>query len=369
MTENTSSQKLRHALIGVGANVFNMHRSGLQLPTTEIVGLYDVDAGLAAQRADELGVPAFPDLESMLRETQPDIVVVMSPHPFHAKQSIAAMRAGAHVLTEKPIAVQVSEADDMIRVAEETGKLLAVNFQQRLRPEIVAAKKLIDEGDLGLIQQVDIKITWTRTAAYYNSPWKGSWKGEGGAVLMNQGPHELDLLCHLVGLPSQVFGWTRTILHKIEAEDTFQAMVEWPNGALGSLHISTAEAGQPQRFEIIGTAGRLEITSGQLHYQHFDLDIRDFIPNHPEAFAAPHIQSVPVELGDSSGSHSKIYENLHNAIMHGTPLIAPGSSAIGSLELANAINYSSHTGQVVQLPLDRQAYAALLDELRQKSAE
>lgn len=370
MTENNnpSSRTLRHALVGVGANVFSMHRAGLDLPTTEIVGLFDINREVANKVSNELGCVAYPDLESMLADAQPDIVVVMTPHPHHAEQSIAALKAGAHVLVEKPLAVHVAEADSMIRTAEETGKFLAVNFQQRLRPEIVTAHRLIQEGGLGKIQHVDIKITWTRTNAYYTaSPWRGTWAGEGGAVLMNQGPHELDLLCHLVGMPSQVFGWTRTILHKIEAEDTFQAMLEWSDGALGSLHISTAESGQPQRFEILGTAGRLEIAPGSLRYQRFDSDLRDFIPNHPAQFAAPSMSEVPVDLAASTGNHRSVWENLHSAILHGTPLIAPASTAIHGLELANAINYSSHTGQVVRFPLDRQAYADLLADLRARA--
>jgi len=361
----TSTAPLRHALIGVGANVYNMHRPGLELPTAQIVGLFDLNAEVAAARATELGCPAYPSLDAMLAESAPDLVVVMTPHPHHAEQAIAALRAGAHVLVEKPLAVHVAEADAMIAAAREAGRLLAVNFQQRLRPEIIAARKLLADGALGKIQQVDIKITWTRTAAYYAmSDWRGTWRGEGGAVLMNQAPHELDLLCYLIGVPSRVVGWTRTTLHQIEAEDTFQAMVEWPNGALGALHISTAEAGQPQRFEILGTAGRLEIAPGALNFQHFDLDLRDFIPNHPQAFAAPQIQSVPVEIGPGAGDHRAIYEDLHNAILNGSAPIAPGESALGSLELANAINYSSHTGQTVTLPLDRAAYADLLAQLR-----
>lgn len=366
MNDHHPIRRLRHALIGVGANVFNMHRPGLDLPTTEVVAVYDLNPQAAARAADALGCRAYNTLGALLTDAQPEVVVVMTPHPFHAPQSIAALQAGAHVLVEKPIAVHVAEADLMIEAAQRAGRLLAVNFQQRLRPEIIAARHLIQSGALGKVQHVDIKITWTRTAVYYrDSSWRGTWKGEGGAVLMNQAPHELDLLCHLIGAPMQVFGWARTILHDIRTEDTFQAMLEWADGALGSLHISTAEAGQPQRFEVLGTGGRLEISPGALRCQMFEADLRDFIPSHPDGFGAPRLIETPIDLGAGAGTHRSVWENLHSAILHGTPLIAPGDSAIHALELANAINYSSHTGQVVRLPLDRQAYASLLAKLQQ----
>jgi predicted dehydrogenase len=361
------TRKLRLALVGVGANVYPMHHPALQLPTTQVVGAADINGAAADKAAAEWGCPAFTDFHAMLDSVEADAVVVMTPHYLHAQMAMDALNAGFHVLVEKPMALDVSEADAMIETAKKAGKLLAVNFQQRTRPEIVAARKLINEGHLGKIQHVDIKITWTRTALYYSMvDWRGTWWGEGGAVLMNQGPHELDLVCHLIGNPARVFGWTRTIQHQIEAEDTIQAMVDWPSGTLGSLHISTAEAGQPQRFEIIGTGGYLAISNGKLDFKRFDVPVDTFLRTSDKAFAEPKLIPEAIEIGTGGGDHRAIHQNFYEAIVNGAPLIAEGASGIYGLELANAINYSSHSGQPVEFPVDRQAYAALLAKLQGK---
>lgn len=358
---------IRHVIVGAAAGVWSMHKYCLGLDTTEIVGVTDLNHEKGRQRADELHCPFFPDYETMLNETQPDVAVIITPHTTHAALALAAFKAGCHVLVEKPIAVQVAESDAMIAAAEKAGKLLAVSFQQRTRPEIVAAKKLINEGRLGKIQHVDVQMTWTRAVGYFTSaPWRGTWKGEAGGVLMNQGAHELDLMVHLIGMPTRVFGWVRTTVHAIETEDTAQAMCEWSNGALGSIHLTTAEAGQPQRIEIIGTGGRLTIRHGGLEFKRFETDVIEFIKTSPKIWDAPAMIDETVELPQGLSGHEAIYRNFHSAIQNGTPLFADGRSAAFGLELSNAIVYSSYTNCPVEFPLDRQAYANLLAEMQAK---
>jgi predicted dehydrogenase len=356
---------LRHAVVGVGANVFGMHRPALALPTVELVGVSDLNAEVGQRRADELGCPFFADHRRMLAVARPDVVVVMTPHPFHAAIAIDALEAGAHVLCEKPLAVHVGEADRMIDAAERAGRLLAVNLQFRHRPEVRAAKRLVSEGTLGEIQRIDVLATWTRAGVYYEvAPWRGTWKGEGGGVLMNQAPHNLDLLAHLAGMPARLVAWTRTRLHRIETEDTAHAMLEWADGALGSLHVSTAEADKGDRVEILGTAGRITLAHGTLTGELFEPDVRAHIRESREPFAAPAARPLAVELPDGGGDHAAVYRDLHAAILDGAPLMADGAQGRMSLELANAMTYSSRTGAAVELPLDRAVYANLLDDLR-----
>ena len=202
------NQPLTHAIVGVGAAVFEVHRPALNLPTAQVVGVTDVNRAVADQRAEELGCPAFADYQAMLVEARPDVVVIMTPHPFHAEIAIAALEAGCHVLCEKPMAVHVGEADAMIAAAERAGRLLAVSLQFRHRAEVTAAKRLIEAGHLGQLQRVDVLACWTRAVRYYRqTPWRGTWKGEGGGVLMNQAPHNLDLACYLAGRPSRLAAW------------------------------------------------------------------------------------------------------------------------------------------------------------------
>jgi len=358
-------RRLRHVIIGIGAGVLGMHRPAWQLETVELVAGSDIDAEAGRRNADEVGCAFYTDHRAMLAETRPDVAVILAPHPFHASLAIDCLEAGCHVLVEKPMAVQVAEADAMIETAQRVGRLLAVNFQQRHRPEIQAARRLIQEGHLGKIQHLDMTAMWTRTAAYYRSGgWRATWAGEGGGVLLNQAPHDLDLICYLLGMPKKVFAWTRTLLHPIETEDTVQAMLEWPNGAIGSVHASTAEAGIPQRLEITGTGGSIQIAHGAITCLRAEVDLCDFVVQCPERFAQPRLVPQPVELPPGSGDHVAVYRNFHDAILHGAPLVADGVEGRMSLELANAMIYSSYTRSEVELPLDRQKYAALFEALK-----
>ncbi len=359
---------LRHAIVGVGAGILSQHRLGLALPSVEIVGVSDVNEATGRARAEEFGCPFFADHRALLEATQPDVTVVLTPHPFHAAIAIDALNTGSHVLVEKPMAVEVAEADAMIEAADRNGKVLAINFQQRFRPEIMAAYELIRSGALGELQRVEMVEPWMRPAAYYRSAgWRGTWRGEGGGVLLNQAPHGLDLLCHLAGMPTRVAAWTKTLRHAIETEDTLLAMVEYGNGALGTIFFSTAESG-PRRMEIVGSGGRLQIEEkGTLRFDRFETDLRDHIANHPGMYDGVAMEEVAVQIGEGEGDHAAVYRDLHRAIWSGAAPMADGREARMSLELANAMIYSGHTDQPVDLPLDRGAYSELLAGLRSAS--
>lgn len=363
--ESIPARQLRYAVIGVGAGVFSMHRQALALPTVQVVAVSDIVPTIGEQRARELHCPFYADHRRLLAEVHPDVVVVMTPHPFHASIAIDCLSAGSNVLVEKPIAVQVAEADAMLAASIQHQRLLGVIFQQRFRPQVRAARTFIQSGQLGRIQHVDMTAVWTRTERYYKSAsWRGTWSGEGGGVLMNQAPHQLDVLCHLVGQPARVFAWTRRLLHSIETEDTVQAALEWPDGALGSLHISTAEADQAEYLKIVGTRGQLELEDGKLALRKLDADLVDFIATSPEAMAAPKMLDLAVEPEPGKGDHTAVYQAFNAALLYGIPFTSAGPEGLMSLELANALIYSNYAHQPVELPLDRQKYAALLEDLR-----
>lgn len=358
---STSSSPLRHAIVGIGAGIFNLHRAGLTLDDVQVVGASDVVPTPGKERADELDAPFFSDHRQMLAETKPDVTVIITPHPFHAAIAIDALNAGSHVLVEKPIAVQVAEADAMIAAAEANNRLLAVNFQHRFRPDVRAIKELISSGGLGRIQRVTGVQPWLRTAAYFRQAgWRGTWKGEGGGVLMNQAPHDLDLLCHLVGMPSRVFAITRTRFHAIETEDTVTAILEWPDGGQGSLYFSTTEYG-PRTLDIAGTGGVVKLGEGAPVLERFTPDLLTHMAENPGPFARPEseVGELPLPETDAQG-HLAVYRDLHRAIREGGAPLADGRSSSRSLELANAIILSGQTGQPVDLPLDRAAYGEML---------
>ena len=364
------TRPLQYVVIGVGANVLAMHRPALESAMVNLVGVCDHDVNKGRERAAELDCPFFEDYYAMLEETQPDVAVVMTPHPFHADMTVSCLQAGCHVLVEKPMAVHVGEADTMIAAAKDAGRLLAVNFQHRHRPEVRAVYTLIREGRLGKVQHIDMTMAWPRRRNYYQKAlWRGTWAGEGGGVSMNQAPHNLDLLCHFLGSPSRVTAWTRTTLHDIETEDTIQAMLEWPGGGLGSLHISTAEAGRPERLELVGTKGVVQLGSGKVSFERFPQALEEFLAEDANPFDEPEVESTLLEMGEGSGDHLAVYRNLNDAVQNGAPLMCDGTQGRMSLELANAMLLSSHLGHAVTLPLDRAAYANFLQERRAATQE
>lgn len=356
---------LRHAIIGVGASILPEHLKARCLETTAFVAATDVNVELGTARAHEIGCRFYRDLGDLLAQEQPDIAVVLTPHPFHAALAVQCLEAGCHVLVEKPMATKVSEADAMVGAGKRAGRLLAVNFQQRFRPEVVAAKRYLEAGGLGALQHVDITKAWPRPKVYYDTAsWRATWRGEGGGVLMNQAPHDLDLLIHLLGAPRRVAAWTRNLLHNTQTEDTVQAMIDWPSGALGSLHISTAEGGRAERIELIGTGGTMLISEGSLEVTRFEPDFAQFSATTLEKFGRPSSAPVTLELPDTRGDHVAVYRNLHAAILEGEALIADSAAGRISLELANAMILSSYTRLEVELPLDRARYEALLEKLK-----
>jgi len=362
---------LRYAIIGCAAGIVPTHLQALaRLPTAQVVGMSDIDAERGAARAAEVGCPFFTDHRALLADIRPDIAVICTPHPYHAPIALDCFAAGAHVLVEKPMAVEVAEADAMIAAADAAGRILAVNFQQRFRPAIESVRRLIDSGELGEFLRVLCVEPWFRPAAYYRSAtWRGTWAGEGGGVLMNQAPHTLDLLCFLCGLPSKVWGWTRAVVHAIETEDTAQAMLEYANGASGYLNINTVEAGLQRRLQIVGDRAAVELAGNQVSIHHFRPALSEYRATSMDLYGSPGVETEVIEAPGDGGGHFAIYRDLQEAIVEGRQPRCDGREGRMSLELASAIILSSHRDRPVTLPLDRAAYSALLAELRHGNVE
>jgi UDP-N-acetyl-2-amino-2-deoxyglucuronate dehydrogenase len=363
-----NDDSLRYVIVGCAASIVPTHLQALaRLPTARIVGMSDINAERGAAHAAEVGCPFFTDHRALLAEQRPDIAVITTPHPFHPPIAKDCFDAGVHVLVEKPMAVEVAEADAMIKAAEAAGRILAVNFQQRFRPTIESVRRLIESGELGALLRVLCVEPWFRTAAYYRTAtWRGTWAGEGGGVLMNQAPHTLDLLCHLAGQPSKVWGWTRTVVHAIETEDTAQAMLEYANGASGYLNINTVEAGLQRRLQIVGDRAAIELVGDQLTIHRFTPSLSEYRATSPEMFGMPGVTTEVIEAPGDGGGHLAVYQDLQAAIREGRQPRCDGREGLLSLELASAIILSSYTDRAVTLPLHRAAYSELLASLRQR---
>lgn len=367
----TDHSPLRFALIGFAGVIGATHIAALkQIPEAAIVGLADIDAERGSTRAAEAGVPFFVDHHKMLKETQPDVVVACTPHPFHPELAIEAMEMGMHALVEKPMAIEVAAADEMIAVAARTGRILAVNYQQRLRASIEKAKELIDAGAIGPLLRVTSIEPWFRPETYFRqSTWRGTWNGEGGGVLQNQSPHSLDLLCYLAGLPTKVWGWVRTRHHRIETEDTAQAMLEFANGAPGYLCFSTYEYGAVRRLEIVGEDGVLELAGKRVTLERLSPSLPVYSDTTPETFGRPDSTTEVYDFPQDRGNHYYLYLDLIAAIKEGRQPRCNGVGGLMSVELANAVTLSSFSGQPVTTPVDRTAYRTLLRDLQAKARQ
>jgi predicted dehydrogenase len=356
---------LRIVIAGAGAQVLAFHEPGIAAIGAQVVGVHDVRSEAVEPVAARYRCPAVEDLGALL-EIAADVAVVLAPHPFHAAIVTACLDAGLHVLTEKPLAVTPTEADAMIAAAERAGRLLAVAFQQRTRPEIGEARTF----DVGELLHASLYASWPRRIGYFDAaPWRGTWRGEGGGVLLNQGQHDLDLLCLLAGKPAEVVARRLTRIHPIETEDTVSALLTWPGGATGSLHVSTAQFGDVQRIEVIGTHGRVLVRPGELERRRDAVDFREYAAQRgADPFAPPEIARAWTARDGDAGSHAALYRNLVAAIAGREPLIAGGASAREPLELAAALIMSSLTGTPVSLPVDRAAYDELLADRIRESA-
>lgn len=354
---------LRVALIGAGANIAAQHLAALaETEDAELVAVCDPALNAEQAEARFPGAAFHADHRALLAEVRPDVTAILTPHPSHADIARDAFAAGSHVLVEKPMAVQTRDADRMIADAARHDRRLAVSFQQRFAPLAERARALIDQGVLGRLQRVSGSEPWVRTAAYFQrARWRATWRGEGGGVLLNQAPHLLDLVCHLAGMPSRVWGVTGTLHHATECEDTAHALLGYDGGATGYVASNTIEAGATRRLELVGDRARLLLEDDRLMLSEFDPPLSEHRARDPDPFGAPALRSHPPERLAVSGTHAAVYRDLVAAIREDRPCRVDGREGRMSLELANAIALSSHLERPVDLPLDRDAYAAFLE--------
>jgi predicted dehydrogenase len=293
-----------------------------------------------------------------------DALLIATPHFDHTPTGVAAFKAGLHVLVEKPISVHKADAELLIAAARRRKKqVFAAVFNQRTDPFYQKIRELIQTGELGEIRRVNWIITnWFRPDAYYgSSAWRATWKGEGGGVLLNQCPHNLDLFQWMFGMPRRVrafCGFGR--YHRIEVEDDVTAYFEFKNGATGVLITSTGEAPGTNRLEITAERGRVVFEDDKLTFTRNEAPMSEFSRTTTEPFARPATTDHVIAIEGHGGQHNEILQNFVDAILDGAPLIAPGAEGVNSVELANAMLLSAWTNKTIELPMNAAAYARQL---------
>jgi len=360
--------KIRIGVIGVGG-MGSGHCGSMNLvDEAELTAVCDTDPTTLAQAEEKFGVPGFARHEKLLDSGLVDAVIIATPHYFHCPIAKAAFGRKLHVLSEKPIGVTVSAADEMIRAAKQSGCAFGVMYQMRSLGRVQTALKLVREGRLGELYRTSLVMGWYRSQAYYDSGgWRATWSGEGGGVLINQAPHFLDIYTMLAGLPVRLTGQTRTRLHDIEVEDEAFATLEYANGAHGYLYASTTEAPGHEMLELCGDRGKLVMHGSSLRFFELKTPIRQHCVESTEMWAGPEVNEVEVEVSTIGGQHTDITRNFCRHILYREPLISPGEDGLNAVELINAVIMSSHSRQPVSVPVDRTAYDDLIEELQRGS--
>jgi predicted dehydrogenase len=304
---------------------------------------------------DDLPGAKFADYRELFASRQIDAVIIATPHYSHPQVAIEALHHGIHVLVDKPLAVHVADGRRMLAAHCDKALRFGVMFQERSRPLYVTIKAMIQGDVLGEIRRVHWIVTdWFRSQAYYqSSSWRATWKGEGGGLLINQCPHNLDLLQWFVGLPVRVTAHIALgKYHPIEVEDEVNAFLEYPNGATGVFIASTGEAPGTNRLEIAGEKGKLVLEQGKLTFFENAIETSVFSRTTPDLFACPPYQARGIAVHGEGEGHAGVLKNFRDAILDGVPLLAPAEEALASLELGNAMLLSGLLQRPVDMPLD-----------------
>jgi predicted dehydrogenase len=373
MSEPTKDNAcLNVAVIGVGIMGSSHVKDISSLPNTRLAAICDILPERANSYAAQYGVEAYTDYLELLQMPNLDAVVIATPHYDHTPISIAALQRGIHVMVEKPVAVHTKDARKMIAAydqakAQHPGLVFAAMFMCRTYGYYKKIKELLDEGELGKLVRVTWILTdWFRTQAYYdNGGWRATWRGEGGGVLLNQCPHNLDLYQWFFGMPQRVTGLASIgKYHNIEVEDEVTGFFEHTDGMVGHFITTTGESPGTNRLEINGEHGKLVFENGKLVFHRNRVSMFDFTRTSKAAFDRVEnwVMEIPYQH-HGQGGHRIALENFANAVLHGESLIAPAQEGIHELTLGNAIMLSSFRKAPVEMPFEEDAYEAKLQEL------
>ena len=349
-------KKIKLGIIGIGnigTNHVRLIHEG-KCPEVELSAVCDIKAERMDFVRERFGesVAYFTDGEEMIKSGKIDSLLVAVPHYDHPKFASAAMRAGVHVLIEKPAGVYTAQVLEMNRAAEESGVVFGIMMNQRTNCIYRKMREIVKSGELGAIRRTNWIITnWYRPQAYYDSgDWRATWSGEGGGVLLNQCPHNLDLWQWICGMPSKIsakmhFGkW-----HDIEVEDDVSAYVEYENGATGVFITSTGDAPGSNRFEITLEKGKLIAEGDKLTMWKSEISEPEFSKTNKVPFGSMKFTKSEVETDGENPQHTGVINAFAAAVLRGEPLVADGREGINGLLISNAMHLSAWTGKEIEL--------------------
>ena len=366
--------KVRLGIIGVG-NMGSGHAANIlagKCPEIELTAVADRREARRQWAKDTLpeGTAIFEEGSDLIQSGLCDAVHICTPHYQHPTLAMEAFAAGLHVMCEKPAGVYTKAVREMNEAAEKSGKVFAMMFNQRTNCVYRKMHEMVHSGQLGELKRVNWIITdWYRTQIYYDSgDWRATWDGEGGGVLLNQCPHQLDLLQWICGLPKTVQAFcVEGMCQQIDVQHDVTAYLQFANGATGVFVTTTGDAPGTNRFEVTGTLGKLVCENDKLTFWKLAQDEREFCRTATEGFAQPQCQQVEVETDGENLQHVGVLNAFAGKILHGTPLVAEGTEGLGGLTLSNAMHLSSWLGRAVDIPFDEELFLSELNKRRATS--
>lgn len=361
--------KVRIGVIGIGS-MGNSH--AMQLAKSAISGgtlaaICDANPERLKWAKENLGdeVRLFDNVDSMLEAGGIDGVLIATSHYDHPVIAIKAFSKGLHVLTEKPAGVYTKQVSEMNKAAVASGTVFGIMYNQRTNPIFKKLKDLIESGELGELKRTNWIITsWYRPQSYYNSGgWRATWEGEGGGVLLNQCPHNLDIWQWTCGMPKRVYAFMSFgKYHNIEVEDDVTAYVEYENGATGVFVTSTADTPGTNRFEITGDRGKIVVENGKLTFWRLRIPERQFNKEFTGPYGEPEYWKCDIPVSGIETAHDGIMTNWVDAILKGSQLLAPGIEGINGLQISNAMHLSAWTDSWADIPVNEDLFFEKLQE-------
>ena len=366
--------RVKIGIIGIG-NMGSGHCSSIvegKVPELELVAVADLKESRRewAKKSLPENVQIFEDGDSLITSGVCDAVLIATPHYAHPTLAVKAFENGLHVMCEKPAGVYTKQVRVMNEAAAKSGRVFGMMFNQRTNHVYRKMKEIVESGVYGQIKRVNWIITdWYRTQAYYNSGgWRATWDGEGGGVLLNQCPHNLDLLQWICGLPVKVQAFCHNgKWHDIEVEDDVTAYLEFENGATGVFVTTTADAPGTNRFEITLERGKLVCEGDTLSFYELEVSEREYCFTATEGFVKPEGHWTKLETDGENPQHVGVLRAFAANILRGEPLVARGEEGIRGLTLSNAMHLSSWTQKTVTIPFDEDQFLELLNERRAAS--
>ncbi len=346
MAALSNHETMNFAIIGTGS-IAGMHLTAIKdIPEAEVVALCSSSEKRAAMASEKYGVRAYSDIDAMFDKESIDAIIICTASGNHLEPCVAAAKRGVHVLSEKPLEVTMERAEEMIRVCDENGVKLACIFQSRFKPDYRQLKDAVDNQKLGKLLLGNAYIKWYRPEEYYSSsPWRGTMKGDGGAALINQGIHTIDLLQHVMGPVKSVTAKVKTTVHQIEGEDLGVAMIEFENGALGTIEGSTAAyPGYSERLEVFGSEGSVILEGGKIH----DWNIKGEDDIHKQEDTKKQDSGASDPMAIDYAYHKYQIEDFIAAIREDRDPVVTGQEGLKALALIKAIYKSSEEGRQVE---------------------